>query len=901
MRQSCQGRSIQWVAFWAVGLVAGYAWGQGAYGGGTGTADDPYLIQTATQLNRIGGNLSDLDKHFRVVQDIDLSDIPSFNIIGSLQWPFKGVFDGDGHTISNVTISASENGVGFFGTVEGREAQLAIIRNVHLDGVSIDAETGDVGGLVGVLGRDASILNCSVAGSVNGNSRVGGLVGWCDTNNTGRIEGCHSTASVSSTGDSIGGLIGRSGWPGSGSGIQVITKCYATGTVKGRGLGAGGFIGYYHSGEISQCYALGDVFGGNDTGGFIGHAGFCTISNCYARGRVDGNMLVGGFVGSTDSGVRDMVNCYSTGLVTYNDAWEQHAGGFSGGQGGDVTECFWDVQTSGMDRSHHGHGKTTAEMQTESTFTNAGWDFVGETANGTDDIWTIQEGVTYPYFTWQPDPNDTGEPDPADLVVSVVGDTNLELFLEDAFEITLMLRNIGETDAVPNSQGHFDTILYLSGDRNPDWNQLDAATYGVGQVQLDQLQAGDEHLVSVPLMAPSQPGIWYLRAKIDDSDEVMEGDEQNNWTTIVLLTVKRLLKADITGDGLVDLEDLLVLSEYWLTDNDVADIYPYPEGDGIVDLGDFSALASEWNLTDGVSSDRVPLSTGTFEMGDHFNEGYSREVPVHAVTVSPFHVSRHLITNTQYCDFLNSALSKGSIAVIDGVVHSVDSWMNYPYCDTSSACSNSQIAFDGSEFSVRTKGGRDMSDDPVVQVSWYGAAAYCNWRSEQAGRQACYNPYTWRCDFSKNGYHLPTEAQWEYAARGGLIGRRFPWGDTISELDANYYSDTACSYDVSSVCGFNPLFRDWVLPYTSPVRGFPPNGYGLYDMAGNVREWCHDWYAAYGSAPKTDPRGPQTGTHRIIRGGCWGSPAVFCRVAYRGGYLPDSRYFILGFRVAVED
>jgi formylglycine-generating enzyme required for sulfatase activity len=899
MRQSRQGPSIQWVVFWAVGLLGSPLVGQ--YGGGAGVENDPYQISDVSHLIRMSGNLQDLDAYFELTEPLDLGGIEFSPIGQSLGGSFRGVFDGNNYEIRNIRIRGNLDDTGFFGfAAEKNSNQQAVIKNLKL--INVDIKGNDaVGGLVGNA-NGVNITNCHVSGKVEGNAFTGGLVGHCE-----KGEIIDSSCSASVTGGTgaqyVGGFVGANGRSGIGWGANIF-QCSSTGTVQaGTASGLiGGFVGYSRSVEpISQCFASGNVAGGSKVGGFIGELGQSFedygIENCYSRGAVSGH-VVGGFVGYFGYGA--IRNCYSTGFVTATG--ESAYGGFDGSMEGEqttVSNCFWDIDTSGQTQSVSGRGYHTPQMQQQDTFN--GWDFVGETANGTDDIWTIQEGVTYPYFGWHTDPNNGAQPDPADLVVSIVGDTNIELFLEDAFEITLMLRNIGETDAVPNAQSHFDTILYLSGDRNPDWNQLDAVTYGVGQVQLDQLQAGDEHLVSVPLLASSEPGIWYLRAKIDDSDEVMEGDEQNNWTSSVALAVKRLLKADITGDGLVDLEDLLVLCEHWLTDNEVADIYPYPQGDGIVDLGDFSALASEWNLTDGVSSDRVPLSTGTFEMGDHFNEGYSREVPVHAVTVSPLHVSRHLITNTQYCEFLNSALSTGSIAVVDGVVHSVDSWMNYPYCDTVSACSNSQITFDGSEFSVQTKGGRDMSDDPVVQVSWYGAAAYCNWRSKQAGRQPCYHPYTWTCDFSKNGYHLPTEAQWEYAARGGLIGRRFPWGDTISELDANYYSDISCSYDMSLVSGFNPLFRDWLLPYTSPVRSFPPNGYGLYDMAGNVREWCHDWYAAYGSAPKTDPRGPQTGTHRIIRGGCWGSPAVFCRVAYRGGYLPDSRYFVLGFRVAVED
>lgn len=213
----------------------------------------------------------------------------------------------------------------------------------------------------------------------------------------------------------------------------------------------------------------------------------------------------------------------------------------------------------------------------------------------------------------------------------------------------------------------------------------------------------------------------------------------------------------------------------------------------------------------------------------------------------------------------------------------------------------------GSVFSVRTKGGRSMVNDPMVRVSWYGAVAYCNWRSHQEGRQPCYNLSTWTCDFSKNGYRLPTEAQWEYAARGGLSGRRFPWGNTITHSQANYYSRSEYSpglsptpYDISPTRGCHPTWDDGIYPYTSPVGSFAPNGYGLYDMTGNVWEWCNDWHDDYSSSPQTNPTGPTSGTYRVLRGGCWYYGAGYCRVASRGSLGPgvrsDSR---VGFRVSL--
>ncbi len=152
-------------------------------------------------------------------------------------------------------------------------------------------------------------------------------------------------------------------------------------------------------------------------------------------------------------------------------------------------------------------------------------------------------------------------------------------------------------------------------------------------------------------------------------------------------------------------------------------------------------------------------------------------------------------------------------------------------------------------------------------------------------------------NWGASGYRLPTEAEWEKAARGGLSGQRFPWGDTISESQANYYGDTtAYSYDLGPN-GFNALFDTGAYPYTSPVGYFAANGNGLYDMAGNVYEWCWDWYGTpYGQPTTTNPTGPASGSYRVLRGGVWNSVAGFARCAFRSGYVVPVNGDNIGFR-----
>ncbi|MBN2271984.1 MAG: formylglycine-generating enzyme family protein [Sedimentisphaerales bacterium] len=326
-------------------------------------------------------------------------------------------------------------------------------------------------------------------------------------------------------------------------------------------------------------------------------------------------------------------------------------------------------------------------------------------------------------------------------------------------------------------------------------------------------------------------------------------------------------------------------------------------GDCFVDYEDFALMAAQWLTTDPcIPDDMVYIPDGTFEMGDSFNEGGSDDRPVHTVTLDSFFMGQYEVTNGQYCDYLNSALSQGLIAVTSGVVYQAGSGTSYPYCDTHSSNGYSQIDYNDvtETFSVRTKSERDMSNDPIVQVSWYRAVAYCNWRSQEEGYEQCYDLSSWDCDFGKHGYRLATEAEWEYAARGGLSGRRFPWGDTITHSQANYYSSSMWSFDTSPTRGFHPIWNDGVGPYTSPVGSFASSGYGLYDMAGNVWERCNDWYSSsyYSSSPMNNPTGPTTGSSHVIRGGCWGLDAWDSRVAERLKF--DGRNREIGFRIVLD-
>jgi len=206
-------------------------------------------------------------------------------------------------------------------------------------------------------------------------------------------------------------------------------------------------------------------------------------------------------------------------------------------------------------------------------------------------------------------------------------------------------------------------------------------------------------------------------------------------------------------------------------------------------------------------------------------------------------------------------------------------------------------------------GGGKASNHPVHTVRWLDVVKWCNARSEMEALSPIYTvggavmrtgiteP---EADFGANGYRLPTEAEWEKAARGGVEGKRFPWGtDTISHDQANYFGSSSSPYDLSLINNYHPSYASGDFPYTSPAGSFAPNGYGLHDMSGNVMEWCWDRYGASSYVNGVaDPRGAVSGVNRVRRGGDWEDGALRCRAADRFFHSPDYRDRGLGLRQA---
>ena len=397
------------------------------YSGGSGTAGDPYKIGTPADLLALGTNTGDYDANFILTADINLADSGPFttaiiapdtdNSASGFQGVrFSGVFDGNGHTISNLTIDSNGAGndyLGLFGRAYSGE-----IKNLGLEDVNIAGDDNSIylGGLVGYnwLGI---ISNCYSTGKTSGGDNSGYLGGLVGQNENGNISNCYSTGAVTGGDNSgyLGGLAGynngiisncystgavtggdNSGCLGGLAGYNngIISNCYSTGAVTG-GTYLGGLVGWNSGGSISNCYSTGAVTGGthsNYIGGLVGWNSGGSISNCYSTGSVNSGISsqsLGGLVGYNGAGIS---NCYSAGTVS-GGAGSSNLGGLVGtNSGGTISNCYF-LAGSGPNNGN-GTSLTDPNMKKQSSF--SGWDFVGETINGPNDIWAIIEGVDYP-------------------------------------------------------------------------------------------------------------------------------------------------------------------------------------------------------------------------------------------------------------------------------------------------------------------------------------------------------------------------------------------------------------------------------------------------------------------------------------------------------------------------
>jgi formylglycine-generating enzyme required for sulfatase activity len=302
------------------------------------------------------------------------------------------------------------------------------------------------------------------------------------------------------------------------------------------------------------------------------------------------------------------------------------------------------------------------------------------------------------------------------------------------------------------------------------------------------------------------------------------------------------------------------------------------------------ALGANFTFTDG---DMISIPRGSLVMGDHLGMGASDELPLHPVVLDAFDMDVYETTNQEFADYLNSALSQGSVEVVGDVVSQAGG--GQPLFHLVGPYTIVQIVWTGAEFAVEP----GMAEHPVTQVTWYGAGEFANWRSAQDGLVPCYDTSAWTCDFTASGYRLPTEAEWEYAARGGELSPyyAYPWGNTIDGSQANTW-DSGDPFE-------NTLLGTTTVGYydgaQTPAGVDMANGYGLYDMAGNVWEWCYDRYGFnyYNASPVLNPKGPAVGSGRVMRGGSYYFPYSpgNHRCADRQYRTPNDPSEVLGFRL----
>ncbi|MFN9435888.1 MAG: formylglycine-generating enzyme family protein, partial [Planctomycetota bacterium] len=286
-------------------------------------------------------------------------------------------------------------------------------------------------------------------------------------------------------------------------------------------------------------------------------------------------------------------------------------------------------------------------------------------------------------------------------------------------------------------------------------------------------------------------------------------------------------------------------------------------------------------ITNRIGMKLVLIPKGTFQMGSKLspkevdqrypgkNEKYYEDETPHQVVLSQsFYMSIHEVTVGQFRNFVEAEKYETEAET--------DAEGGWGYDQSTKNFSQTP------KYTWRIPGFVKDDNHPVVNVSWNDAVAFCRWLSRVEGRE----------------YRLPTEAEWEYSCRAGSSGE-FSFGDDAEQLvgfgnvaDAtlkrhfpNFINDTVSSSDG--------------LLFTSRTGSYQSNEFGLYDMHGNVWEWCSDWYGEYPRSSVTDPAGPATGSYRVYRGGGWGNAAASCRSAYRGRYTPSSRSISLGFRIAL--
>ncbi len=868
--------------------------------------------------------------------------------------PFTGVFDGHGHTISHLTIkgkdyvglfgcllwpaevrnlgvvdvditgSAGVGGlVGYNGVYSGEGyAGGGVVTQCHSSGVV--SGHSYVGGVVGRNFNDEvdSVTVSYSSAAVNGTDSVGGLVG----SNEGRVIHCYSTGVVSGK-NQVGGLVGHNYY-------GFVSQCFSSGPVSGTGDCVGGLVGYNSGGNVVQCYSTGAVSGTEYIGGLVGSNNQGRVVACFWDIQTSGQATSAGGTGKTTAQMRDPNTFVAAGwdLVGQpdgpHDIWGRPEGGgypifwwqlpvgyglpaFSGG-GGEANDPYLISTPEELNRIGHNPRLMNSHFKLTGDIDLAGVDFC-----------TIGD-YDYGWYNGVFDGNGKTVKNLRNHLFDCADGLIKDLRLldpnciyspieENYGTITSCSVQGGNTGGglVGNNWGTviqcYSMAVVVSADRGAVGGlvRYNGGTvtqcYSTGAVSGGQVSVGG--LVGYNSGTVSH---CYSTGPVSGKSAVggLVGTNGSSWEpgyVACCYSTGPVIGTGYDVGGLVGANRGSATVSQCLWDIQTSGQSTSSGGTGkttaemqtaktFLDAGwDFVGEAANgtediWWIDEGKDYPRlswqgpagmvfVDIPAGMFLMGDHDGVGGDDERPVHTVTLDGFQMSKYETTNAQYAQYLNATMAGGLIQVVNGVVYaSSDSNQAEPYCDTYSASSYSQIEYSQGRFTVRSRDGKAMSDHPVVSVSWYGAKAFCDYYE----------------------YRLPTEAEWEYAARGGYHDPyyRYPWGgNTIDCSKANYWDDSG----FRNPC--NPLNLGSE-PYTSAVGYYGPQGaYGLCDMSGNVWEWCQDWWGYYSAGSESNPTGPAAGGSRVLRGGSWGNDDDYCRVAYRYGSSLGIRFHLNGFRV----
>lgn len=288
---------------------------------------------------------------------------------------------------------------------------------------------------------------------------------------------------------------------------------------------------------------------------------------------------------------------------------------------------------------------------------------------------------------------------------------------------------------------------------------------------------------------------------------------------------------------------------------------------------DLKEAKPEREIQNSVGMKFVLIRAGNFRMGtaDEVKVADTWEKPQHRVQITrPYYLGKFEVTRGEFRKFVEKTdyQTEAERSDIDGVGYSGDKQRPF-------------VALRG--FNWRNTGREENDNYPVVNVSWNDAVAFCEWLTKVEGKE----------------YRLPTEAEWEWACRGGTIG---PWSFGDKETDLPKFANVLdLSAKAEALIVVDEMQWNDGFPFTAEVGKFKPNPFGLYDMHGNVTEWCQDKYSEtyYAVSPIKDPRGPEESSTRVVRGGSWYLRAFDCRSACRAGTEPFRRFFNVGFRVAL--